>query len=143
MCYNIISNPVRLSMKREAVVVEQKKVAGIVYAVLVAAAVFALGWFAGSSRTPSPIQVTVHPVEYVQPEETPAAGRSGLIDLNTADKAALETLPSIGPGLAERILEYRRTVGRFVAKEQLMDVEGIGEKRYAELEKLITVGGTP
>jgi competence protein ComEA len=61
------------------------------------------------------------------------------LDLNTASQAQLERLPGIGPELAGRIIKYRQSVGRFVAKEQIMDVEGIGEKRYADLEQLITV----
>jgi len=65
------------------------------------------------------------------------------VDLNTAEQADLETLPGIGPELASRIIAYRQTIGAFVSKEQIMDVEGIGEKRYADMEQLITVGGTP
>jgi competence protein ComEA len=61
------------------------------------------------------------------------------LDLNTASQAQLERLPGIGPELAGRIIAYRQSVGRFVAKEQIVDVEGIGEKRYADLEQLITV----
>ena len=138
-------------MKREAVVVEQKKVAGIVYGVLVLAAVFALGWFSGNNRVPSAVQVTVS--ETIQPAATvpkptasapvTAVSVPEIVDLNTADQAALETLPNIGPELASRILAYRETIGAFVTKEQIMDVEGIGEKRFADMEQLITVGGTP
>ena len=133
-------------MKREAVVVEQKKVAGIVYLVLLLAAVFTLGWFAGSNRVPSRVEVTVSEPPGSSETGGPAASApnpSELIDLNTADQAALETLPNIGPELAGRILAYRETIGAFVSKEQIMDVEGIGEKRYADMEQLITVGGIP
>ena len=137
-------------MKLEVVPVKRQKIAGWVYGILLVAAAFVLGWFAGVGQTPSPIQVTVS--ETVQEPAVPAAesqtqvqdqtqpqAETGLIDLNTADQAALETLPGIGPTLAARILAYRETIGRFVAKEQIMDVEGIGEKRYADLEQLITV----
>ena len=81
---------------------DQKKVAGIVYAVLVLAAVFALGWFAGSSRVPAQIQVTaMEPAAPAAPEKESAPSLqadapSQIIDLNTADQAALETLPGIG-----------------------------------------------
>ena len=68
---------------------------------------------------------------------------SVLIDLNTADQYALETLPGIGPELASRIIDYRTSIGSFVSIEQIMDVQGVGEKRFAEMEHLITVGGAP
>ena len=72
-------------------------------------------------------------------ERAEEAAPQEILDLNTADQAALETLPGIGPELAGRIIAYRQTIGRFVSKEQIMDVEGSGEKRYAEMEQLITV----
>ena len=52
----------------------------------------------------------------------------GKIDLNTADQAALETLPRIGPALAQRILEWREENGRFRSVDDLLAVSGIGEK---------------
>lgn len=50
------------------------------------------------------------------------------IDLNTADQAALETLPRIGPALAERIITWREENGRFQSVDDLLAVPGIGEK---------------
>ncbi|MFD8768266.1 ComEA family DNA-binding protein [Microbacterium oxydans] len=50
------------------------------------------------------------------------------IDLNTADQAALETLPRIGPALAERIVAWREENGRFASIDDLLAVPGIGEK---------------
>jgi competence protein ComEA len=50
------------------------------------------------------------------------------IDLNTADQAALETLPRIGPALAERIIAWRDENGRFASVDDLLAVPGIGEK---------------
>lgn len=61
------------------------------------------------------------------------------LNLNTATQAELELLPGIGPVLAQAILDYRDSFGGFSAKEQLMEVSGIGEKRYAAVEALITV----
>lgn len=52
----------------------------------------------------------------------------GLVDLNTADQAALETLPRIGPALAERIIAWRDENGRFASVDDLLAVPGIGEK---------------
>lgn len=73
-----------------------------------------------------------------------AAGSDGsaasdVVDLNTADQAALETLPGIGPGLAQRILAWRDEHGRFSAVEDLLDVSGIGDGRFAELQDRVRV----
>lgn len=56
------------------------------------------------------------------------AGAPAVIDLNTADAGALETLPRVGPALAQRILEWRAANGRFATVDQLLDVPGIGAK---------------
>ncbi|MFK3678908.1 helix-hairpin-helix domain-containing protein [Microbacterium sp. NPDC090218] len=53
------------------------------------------------------------------------------IDLNTADQAALETLPRIGPALAARIIAWREENGRFRSVDDLLAVPGIGEKMLA------------
>ncbi|OII01281.1 ComEA family DNA-binding protein [Curtobacterium sp. MCBA15_005] len=64
---------------------------------------------------------------------------SAVVDLNTADQAALETLPGIGPGLAGRIIAWRDEHGRFAAVEDLLDVSGIGDVRFAELRDRVRV----
>lgn len=130
----------------------QKKVGWIVYMVLLLAAAFVLGWFAGNANVAPQIQITAANAAQPQSQQAVAAKSApipaepvpnGPVDLNTAEQADLEALPGIGPELASRIIAYRQTIGAFVSKEQVMDVEGIGEKRYAEMEQLITVGGTP
>jgi competence ComEA-like helix-hairpin-helix protein len=63
----------------------------------------------------------------------------GLVNINTAGSDLLQTLPGIGPKTAERIIEYRETVGRFRSIEAIQDVKGIGPKRYEKLKPLITV----
>lgn len=50
------------------------------------------------------------------------------VDLNTADLTALESLPRVGPALAQRILDWRTTNGRFASVDQLLEVPGIGAK---------------
>jgi competence protein ComEA len=62
-----------------------------------------------------------------------------LIDLNTADQAALETLPRIGPALAERILAWRDDNGRFQSVDDLLAVPGIGEKLLAGIRDGVRV----
>lgn len=75
----------------------------------------------------------------------PAEGAGGApgattIDLNTADSAALEELPRIGPALAQRIIEWRDANGRFTAVEDLLAVSGIGEKMLESLRPHVRVG---
>ena len=72
------------------------------------------------------------------PDRAPA-GDTGRVDLNRADRAQLEGLPGIGPVLAERIIAWREEHGPFVSAEQIMDVEGIGEGKYADIKDLIYV----
>jgi competence protein ComEA len=61
------------------------------------------------------------------------------ININTASSAELETLPGIGKGLAERIIEHRERFGRFRKAEHLIIVRGISDKRFRALQDLITV----
>ena len=62
------------------------------------------------------------------------------IDINTASAEELETLPGIGRVLARRIEAFREENGRFSRLEELMQVEGIGEKRMEELLEYIWIG---
>ena len=57
----------------------------------------------------------------------------GKVNLNTADAAALDTLPRVGPAMAERIIAWREANGSFTAIEDLMNVTGIGDKTFAEV----------
>ena len=68
-----------------------------------------------------------------------ASAAAGMVNLNTATVAQLETLPGIGKATAERILEYRQKNGGFKKVEDLMNVRGIGEKSFLKMKPLITV----
>lgn len=69
------------------------------------------------------------------------AGRGGVVDVNAATAEELAALPGIGPALAERIVRWRRTHGRFGSVDALAEVPGIGP---ALLERLRTqVRATP
>jgi len=69
----------------------------------------------------------------------PGSG-SGLVDLNRADAAVFDTLPGIGPVLAERIVAWREEHGRFTAVEELTEVTGIGPALLAGVRDLVQVG---
>lgn len=62
------------------------------------------------------------------------------ININTATQAELESLPRIGPKVAQRIIDYRAQNGNFKRVEDIMKVKGIGEKIFAQIKDLITVG---
>lgn len=64
---------------------------------------------------------------------------SGRIDINTADAAALDRLPRIGPKTAERILTFRATYGPFLDVDDLRQIRGIGEKTVEVLRAHVYV----
>ena len=64
---------------------------------------------------------------------------AGLINLNTATVEQLDSLPGIGPVLAQRILDWRTQHGPFVSVDQLRQVTGIGEAKFADIRALVTV----
>ena len=73
----------------------------------------------------------------------PAGPATPLVNLNTATQAQLESLPGLGPKVAERILEYRQKNGSFKKVEDLMNVKGIGEKSFLKLKPLLRVTDKP
>ncbi|GIE91156.1 hypothetical protein Are01nite_76360 [Actinoplanes regularis] len=73
------------------------------------------------------------------PAPGPAASTGGLINLNTATLADLDSLPGVGPVLAQRILDARDAQGGFRAVSDLRKVDGIGDSRYEQLKELVTV----
>lgn len=81
------------------------------------------------------------PEEPAAPEETETApeGMASRVNLNTADAAALESLPGIGPALAQRIIDYRTANGPFQTTAEIQDVRGIGAGIYEKIKDSITV----
>lgn len=146
---------------------KNKGISWLIYCIMAVLCAFSLGWVLGSGGTHETVTVQVSsqpqetqespaPQETQAPEETQeeappeleeaeqqtplsAPTEEAPLNLNTATQAELELLPGIGPVLAQAILDYRDSFGGFSSKEQLKEVSGIGEKRYAAVEALITV----
>lgn len=65
------------------------------------------------------------------------AGPTAPIGLNTATAEQLDELPGVGPVLAQHIIDYRTEHGGFRSVDELREVNGIGDKRYADLQNLV------
>lgn len=76
-------------------------------------------------------------------ESPDAAPGPAKVDLNHADQKELESLPGVGPHLAALIVEYREKLGPFRKVEDLMNVRGIGEKKFLQLRALVKVAEEP
>lgn len=63
----------------------------------------------------------------------------GKVSLSSATQAQLETLPGIGPGLAQQIINYRQTHGGFKTIEEIMAVPGIGPKTFEKIKSRLTL----
>jgi len=71
----------------------------------------------------------------------PSSGSSDTgakVNINTADQAALESLPGIGPVMAQRIIAYRQANGPFGKIEDIQTVSGIGQATFEKIRELIT-----
>lgn len=64
---------------------------------------------------------------------------AGLVNINTASAAELQTLSGIGPSMAQSIIDERTKNGAFASVDDLMRVSGIGEKKLAKIKDCICV----
>jgi competence protein ComEA len=102
----------------------------------------------------SPVTVNPEPSRPSQADEKLMSAESGavkggtvaggtathrVVDLNSATAKELESLPGIGVVLAERVIAYRQSVGRFRTVDDLRGVAGIGAKKFDQLKPLVTV----
>ncbi len=88
---------------------------------------------------PAPIAGSQASAGAIAPTPAPAA-TPGLININTATVEELDSLPGIGPAIAQRIIDYRTENGPFAQTEDIMNVSGIGPATFEKIKDLITVG---
>lgn len=103
------------------------------------------------TATPRPPTATVGPgTPTLTPQPEPTATQppsrssgvdisAGKVNINTATLAQLDTLPRIGPAIAQRIIDYRTANGPFQTIEEIQNVRGIGPATFEQLKDLITV----
>ncbi|NEB79058.1 helix-hairpin-helix domain-containing protein, partial [Streptomyces sp. SID14478] len=65
------------------------------------------------------------------------AGPAGPVGLNAATLEQLDTLPGVGPVLAQHIIDYRTEHGGFRSVDELREVNGIGDRRFEDLQNLV------
>jgi competence protein ComEA len=89
-----------------------------------------------ANETTGPDSLTIKKIE----NSLTAQESSPKVNINNASVTELSArLPGVGPALAQRIVEYRQQKGNFRSVEDIQNVSGIGEKRYAQMKEIITV----
>jgi comEA protein len=61
------------------------------------------------------------------------------VNLNTASLEQLQTLPGVGPAMAKKIVEHRAKIGKFTKIDEILNVKGIGEKRFQKMKDRLVV----
>lgn len=111
---------------------------------LLLSAAFLCGLFVGrNTAAPELLQLPERQQVVTQMSDAPlemVEQRVTVLDLNAATAEELDSLPGIGPVIAERIIAYREENGPYVSVEELLAVQGIGEKTLSELREYLTAG---
>ncbi len=76
---------------------------------------------------------------YIDNSGSDVSGSSygNIVNINTAGTSELEKLPGIGPATAKKIIDHRNKYGSFKSKEELLDISGIGPKKYGDIKDYI------
>lgn len=90
---------------------------------------------------PSPPDATTQAQPEAKPTKLPGKTKAvpelASVSLNAGELADLEKLPGVGPGIAQRIIDYRTEHGPFQSLDELRNVKGIAEKRFAKIEPFL------
>ncbi len=123
---------------------DRTKTERAVVGLLLLAMAFLCGLFVGRGtaeserlQLPEPREMTVQQMAVTA---CPREMEPAVLDLNTATAEELDSLPGIGPVIAERIIAYREENGPYLSTEELLAVQGIGEKTLRDLETYVTAG---
>ena len=129
----------------------KKPAVGVLVLVTSVFAAFTAGFFVGRHLNRAPVRISQPAVQNEavstqtakNPEapSAPAQTAPVIVNINTATVQDFESLPGIGPVMAQRIVDYRNEHGPFKTVEELTKVKGIGESKLEELLDLITTGG--
>ena len=93
-----------------------------------------------ATQTAAESAAAATPAENTAESVAPAAAENTeKININTADAETLMKLPGIGEKMSERIIETRNRMGGYKAIKDILNVEGIGEKKFQKIKELITV----